>query len=254
MTRALTRTNFHSSRLVRILSDLAVVESVKPGVAFAEKLAQWFDITHAINLRAAHTASPPSTSLETPPVTGVVVGEAFARMRLALENSITRRGDPVKGRTRLEMPSPQFGVPIDAVTAYAPYRRYYLAHQREMDLNVRPWRAKVREVLAKTSPTLKQLADLDAALDGILCDRESKLLSTVPLLLEQRFGQLLKAHQQRLVDTQQTDHPDFWMKPGGWLARFCNELQTVLLAELDVRLQPILGLIEAMNNEKTKHL
>ena len=40
------------------------------------------------------------------------------------------------------------------------------------------------------------------------------------------------------------------MKQGAWLSRFCNELQTVLLAELDVRLQPTVGLIEALHNGK----
>ena len=37
--------------------------------------------------------------------------------------------------------------------------------------------------------------------------------------------------------------------------RFRSELQTVLLAELDARLQPTLGLMEALHNElnKNKH-
>jgi hypothetical protein len=73
------------------------------------------------------------------------------------------------------------------------------------------------------------------------------------VLLEQRFEQLLKTHQQKLVETQQADNPAIWMNPGAWLARFCNELQTMLLAELDLRLQPTVGLIEAFNNQITKH-
>ena len=236
MTRTLTRTHFHSSRLVRILSDLALVEPVGAGGAFAEKLGQWVDIAGAISLRAAQTAIPAGAHAGMPSVAAVSIGEEFARMRAALEDSITRRG-----------------LPMGAATDYEPYRRYYFAHQRDMDLNVCQLRVKVRARLAKASPALKQLADLDAALDAILSERESKLFSKVPLLLERRFAQLLKAHQQRLVATQQADNPAFWMKPGGWLARFCHELQTVLLAELDVRLQPTLGLIEAFNNEITKH-
>jgi len=237
MTRALTRTTFHSSRLVRILSNLAVVEPIEPGIAFAQKLGQWVGITDAISLHAAHTAIPTGKLSVTPSGAGVAISEEFARMRSALEDSIKKRG-----------------LPVDVGTVYEPYRRYYLAHQRDMDLKVRSWRTKVREVLMKASPALTQLAALDAALDGILVARESKLLSTVPSLLEKRFEQLLKAHQQRLMQTNQADHPDFWMKPGGWLARFCNEIQTVLLAELDVRLQPTVGLLEALHNEKTKQL
>lgn len=91
---------------------------------------------------------------------------------------------------------------------------------------------------------------LDAAFEGILVEREARLLSTIPSLMEKRFNQLRKAHLQ----TQPTDDaPDLWMKPGAWMARFCAELQTVLLAELDLRLQPAVGLLEALHNEKTLH-
>lgn len=244
------RTNFHSSKFVRLLCDLAVLDPVEPGIAFAEKLGQWVAIADAIALNAALTASPPAP----PSAARMAIGEEFTRMRSTWVNLITQPGSPIVARTRIDSLSPQIGEPLDVGATYEPYRRYYLAQQRDMELNVRPWRAKVRDVLAKASPALKQLATLDAALEGILGARESKLFSTVPALLEKRFGQLLKAHQQRLLDTSQTDHPDFWMKPGGWLARFCNEVQTVLLAELDVRLQPTVGLIEALHNEKTKQL
>jgi hypothetical protein len=39
------------------------------------------------------------------------------------------------------------------------------------------------------------------------------------------------------------------MQPGGWLAAFGQELQEALLAELDARLQPVTGLIEAIRNK-----
>jgi hypothetical protein len=78
------------------------------------------------------------------------------------------------------------------------------------------------------------------------------LLATLPKLLKKRFAHLRQQHQQTLADKQQADKPSQWMMPGAWLARFCNELQTVLLAELDLRLQPAVGLLEALQNEKTK--
>ncbi|MES2880056.1 MAG: DUF3348 domain-containing protein [Pseudomonadota bacterium] len=242
MTRALTRTNFHSSRLVRLLSDLTVLVPVEPGMAFAEKFSQWMPLSDAITLRAAHNASPAGPAAGTPLAARAALGEAFTRMRALWE----------KGITQPDVPAPLLGEPLDVRAVYEPYRRYYLAHQRDMELQLRPWRTKVRNELAKASPALRQLAALDAALDGILAARESKLFTTIPALLEKRFAQLHKAHQQRLVDTDQTDHPDFWMKPGGWLARFGHELQTVLLAELDLRLQPTQGLLEAFHNEKTQ--
>jgi hypothetical protein len=110
-------------------------------------------------------------------------------------------------------------------------------------------RVNVREALAKASPRLKKLADLDATLEKILRDRESKLLSKVPVLLKKRFEQLFKAHQQTLVDAQQADNPAGWTEAGGWLARFCNDMQMLLLAEMELRLQPTMGLIEAFKQD-----
>ena len=138
---------------------------------------------------------------------------------------------------------------MELAAAYAPYRRFYEAHQRDMDLSVQALRINVREALAKASPRLRKLADLDAALEKILRDRESKLLSKVPVLLKKRFENLFKEHQQKLVDTQQADNPAGWMQAGGWLARYCNDMQMLLLAEVELRLQPTVGLIEACNEE-----
>ncbi len=253
MTRSPTRTLFPSSRLIRILSDLAILDAAEPGAAFAEKLGLWVDYSDAIALSAAlnaSTASPAGARPVAPSAAGVAVSDELARLRAGLVNSITQSDSTKASRSLVEWPSPDFELPVKVATAFEPYRRYYAACQREMDSDIRPLRVSVREALARTSPALRQLAALDAALDKVLCERESKLLSTVPLLLKKRFEHLFKVHQQTLLDTQQADNPDTWMKQGAWLARFCHELQTVLLAELDVRLQPTVGLIEALHNEK----
>ena len=48
------------------------------------------------------------------------------------------------------------------------------------------------------------------------------------------------------------DDPACWMQPGGWLARFCADMQRVLLAELDLRLMPVAGLVAAVDKESTE--
>ena len=62
MTRVLPRTHFHSSRLVRVLADLAAVKPVPHGAALAENLGLWVDYTDAILLCAVHNASPAPAS------------------------------------------------------------------------------------------------------------------------------------------------------------------------------------------------
>ena len=248
MTRALTRTNFHSSHLVRTLCDLAVLETAGHEIAFGEKLGLWIDFADAIALTRVLNASVKDVHPATLATEGSPVQAEFTKARANLEGAVTKSSAPNTGRMRAELSLPKLDLPLDDPKVYTPFRRYHQAHQRDMENNVRSVRAKVRDGVAAQSPTLRQLVALDAAFDGILGEREARLLSTIPSLMEKRFNQLRKAHlQTQPID----DSPDQWMKPGAWMARFCTELQTVLLAELDLRLQPAVGLLEALHNEKT---
>jgi hypothetical protein len=254
MTRVSPRTNFHSSRLIRCLADLAIVDAVEPGNAFAEKLGMWIHFSDAVTLSAVHSDSIANPSKMQPKIQheqpfAAAAGIEFDRIQAILMNSIMKSCSPNLGKTHLKLPTPTLELPIDLATTYAPYRRFYEAHQRDMELSVQPLRINVREALAKASPRLRKLADLDATLEKILRERERQLLSKVPLLLKKRFEQLFKAHQQMLVDTQQADNPAGWTQAGGWLARFCNDMQTLLLAEVELRLQPTVGLIEALKQD-----
>jgi hypothetical protein len=232
MTRAVTRTHFHNSPLIRILTDLSAIEMTEPSREFAEKLAQWVGFADAITLHGVHNA-----------------GSADAvrpKLAAALASTVNPDGEFATAQAKLETSiRASFAANADLFAdllgneapVYAPFRKFYMAHQRDMELTVKKFRVKARARLAEASPALKQLAALDMAFDGILVEREKKLLSSLPSLMERRFKQLQAAHSQ----------------PEGWLARFGQELQTVLLAELELRLQPTLGLIEALNDQTTQH-
>lgn len=262
---ALTRTHFHSSSLMRALADLQVAGTAVAGTSFAEKLGLWVSFTDAIALNAVHSQSfdnarfargaPQSAQIAK---RGQAISEDVACVRAGLVDLITQRGARAGGKAFIKLPEPPDAAPAGAA-AYEPYRRFYTAHQREMEAAVGPLRARVRAALAPMGPALQQLAALDAALDKILIEREAKLLSKVASLLQLRFVHLLRSHQQHsqgaAAGTEpcvgQIDPPALRIKDGGWPAGFCHELQTVLLAELDLRLQPTLGLLEATKNETT---
>lgn len=252
MTRVLPRTNFHSSKLIRCLADLSIVDAAEPGNAFAEKLGLWIHFTDAITLSAVHGESMASTS-QLQAAAHPAISSEFERVQAGLINSIRKSFSPKLGKTHMSLPAPALELPLNLAAAYAPYRRFYDAHQRDMELSVRPLRVNAREALAKASPRLRKLAELDATLEKILRERESKLLATVPVLLKKRFEQLFKEHQHMLADTQQADDPAGWTQTGAWLARFCNDMQALLLAELELRLQPTVGLIEALIEPINKH-
>ncbi|TFW09936.1 DUF3348 family protein [Oxalobacteraceae bacterium OM1] len=247
MTRASTRTNFHSSTLLRCLADLGLEGIGESGEAFAEKLGMWVHFADAIALSAVHSAG--GRALPVRPAASqderTQLRAEFDRVQTMLVNSITKSCSLNPGRVHIRLPAPDFDLPLKPATAYPPYRRFYEAHQRDMELGLQPLRVNLRDAVAKASPGLKKLAELDATLEKILRERENRLLARVPVLLRQRFEHLYKAHQQALAGAEQDDKPARWMQAGGWLARFCGDMRTLLLAELELRLQPALGLIEA---------
>lgn len=256
MALASPRISFNSSRLVRILSDLDIAEFAESKQSFAERLGQWLDLGDAISLSAA--LKPGAVNGARAPkgpasAGGLPVQEEFTRLRSSLIESIGTADGPMGGNARIKFPTAASGASMDGVADFSPYHRYYLARQRDMDAAIRPLRAKVRAALADFSPGLRQLAAMDAVFEEALHARERNLLMTVSLLLEKRFEHLRGVHLAALGDRPASDDPERWMQPGGWLALFCRDMQCLLLAELDFRLQLVEGLIEALCNEVTKH-
>jgi hypothetical protein len=249
MTRVLPRINFHSSHLIRCLAELDLSQDVEPASDFADELGQWMHFTDAIALSSVLDSGMAKVTAPIPAQraqTGARLTAQFERIRADMVSSITKSCALAGGKSPIKLP-----LPVDLEVSYAPYRRFYEAHQRDMELSVEPLRVNLRDALVKASPGLRKLAELDAVMEKFLRERESRLLSRVPMLLQKRFDTQYAAHQQRLSAYGQPDNPANWMQPGGWLARFCQELQTLLLAEAELRLQPSAGLLEAFNQQET---
>ena len=248
MTRASPRPPLHSSPLVRQLADLASADFPAARQGFAEQLAGWLDVQDAITLSST---LHPGVRQAAPTVDASAADADLRReldgLRDALRAAILGAGTPQSGRTRLKLPTPGAADTLDAADDFMPYQRYYAALQRDMEAQIAALRGSVRTALARCPPAgrpqLRQLALLDAALDKAFGVRERSLLAAVPLLLEKRFVQLRTAHRQALAGA--ADDPTGWLQPGGWLAHFRHAMQQLLLAELDLRLQPVSGLIEA---------
>jgi hypothetical protein len=100
-------------------------------------------------------------------------------------------------------------------------------------------------MLGQLSPELARLAEVDAVMEQTLSPREQSLLGVVPALLGQHFERLREAALPvpPAGDTEEAAPP---VPRDGWLARFHQHMQDVLLAELDVRFQPIEGLLAAL--------
>lgn len=247
MARGVPRTGFNSPRLIRVLADLGVASLSGAKQSLGERLSHWLDFNDAMALFGALTgvAGPqtaPSAADET------TLRADFARVQDSLVAGIRVDGvfHPGKARIKLPIPAPQASA--ESPADFSPYHRYYLAHQREMTSAIGPLRVHARATLARRAATGQRLAALDAVLEEALAPRERTLLATIPLLLAKHFEHMYATHSQGLTDIAEDD-PERWLAPGGWLAAFCCDLQGVLLAEVEFRLLPVAGLIEALGSE-----
>ena len=266
--RDLPRISFNSSTFVRLLSELAEADVEVSRQPFAERLGLWLDWTAAIPLSAALHSSAPTPAMASdaastqpdPSVAGMAATDALARVRAELAQAIatdamlttkaSAKASASASGGRLAVP--EAGVATDHGSDFLPYRRCYQAHQRLMQFRIAALRAQVREALAGQSAALSTLAALDGVLDQALAARERSLLATVPSLLEARFARLLRAHlaaQARLPGSDcPAPGPAQPAPPDAWLALACKDMQNVLVAEMDIRLQPVVGLVDALCN------
>ncbi len=212
----------------------------------AQKLSQWVGVFESVTLHAAHQSVGTVADTDAKCVSPDQVAALQAQCRQVQQTLVRAIEKPEaadtgarRGRHPLNQPEP----PPDAQVDFAPYRQHYLDQQRNMKLMVGPLRNQLRQTLAQASPALRQLATLDAVWEQLLDGHTQKLTATVPVRLQRRFEHLRKLHTQ-----PPAQDASLWRQPGGWLHGFNKELQAVLRAELDVRLEPVWGLIDAFSN------
>ncbi len=242
MSRVLPRARLHSSALLRFLTEKALLDGTAAPGDVGQRLGDWLDFRQAIALQGFIGSLDQAEATPALPTARV-----DAQVRAALEQSIVQGKAPAPGMTRIEQPATELPQPIDAKTAFDPFRRYALGHQRQMDTVIRGLRTQLRGMLDKGTTAHKQLAALDAIFDNVLLAREARLLAQIPAEFEKRFAQALRAHLKALVQAAETD--DVAPLSAPWLGPLFEDLRSALLAELDLRLQPVLGLIEALTQD-----
>jgi len=195
---------------------------------FAERLAQWLSAADTVRLHAALPPGPVGAlSSAMQPGASPLLARAQAELDQVREALV--KGVAAQAAQALRDASHE----LDA--GHAPHRKRHLDQQAQMALRIAALRARLRQVLSQTSPRLHQLAVLDAVLEHSLSVREQKWMAAVPLLFERRFEQLRQA------------------RPDDWHSAFVAETQDLLLAELELRLQPLMGLMHALRGEIEKH-
>lgn len=111
-----------------------------------------------------------------------------------------------------------------ADSGFAPFQQHVQKLQRAMQSATGRLRGDLRERLAAGSARQARLAEVDAAMEAVLSPRESTLLAALPGLLGAHF--------------ERGQQPD----------TFRRELRELLRAELDLRFQPVEGLLAALRS------
>ncbi|MCO5399420.1 DUF3348 domain-containing protein [Ralstonia soli] len=230
------RTALSGPVLIRLLARLADVDVRESRQLLSDRLSQWLNWTDAITLSSALSTHPPAFVSSGRPV--VADAEAMcARQRTALTKAIASTCAP-ETRPGGKARQPIQSAPAPLTVDYADYRQRYVLMQQTMELEIGTLRDRLRRLLAAATPDLARLAVLDASMEQALAPRERALLSTIPAWLGKHF--------ERLRATEPPAESLSPAKSRAWLEAFRKDMQSVLLAELDVRFQPVDGLLAAL--------
>ena len=202
--------------------------------AFAQRLARWLAWTDAFSLSAALGDATERSDVPGFGGQGALGADEreFARVRAALTKAIAAAPAGAESR-RVDRPLAGAVAPTQTPADFATYRQRYGQCQLAMEMQIVPLRRRLRSSLADRSAALAKLAELDSVMEQVVGAQERALLAGVVARLEPCFDRLRAAQD------------DASSRPGAWLDRFRQEMRTLLLAELDLRLQPVEGLLEA---------
>lgn len=237
----------NGTRLVQILAGLRVPDSPPPqrnaaeGRAsagrFSERLGQLIDLSDSIAISETHGTGAARSFRAGTASAEDITGE-FQRVRDSIVRSVTRSCTPGGGPSRIKMPQ-RSDLDFEApATAADPYLKFYSAQQREIAHRVHNLTARIREDVAGLSPAMARLVAVDTALANTLAAHTRQYFAEVPALLARHFEQVLQ------------DNPGL---PEKVLEQFCAQLRELLLAEIETRLLPALGLIEAINQNSDRN-
>lgn len=215
------RTTVRGPTFIRLLARLTDVDAPQSNPSLADRLSQWLDWTHAIALSTALDGAPPGDA----PASGGDEEDECARVRATLTQAIANAPELAASSADA----------ADEAIDYDLFRKRYLALQRSMQAATGRLRGRLRDQLGAQPGAHARLAAVDAVMELALSPREQALLAAIPTLLGTHFERLRRSAPDDAAGS-----------PGVWLDGFRQDVRQVLLAELDVRFQPVEGLLAAL--------
>lgn len=255
MIQTSSSTLLNRSRLVGLLTELSPSKLNSTDYNLAERLGHLIGLSGSIELAQALRQLPNGANMAPVKHDSGLQEEIFSARKKMIQR-VAESFDHEPGELQNKVPTANVAIREAALLTYDPYQRFYNTYQVELGVEVQNLRAKVRQRLLGVSAQLSQLAELDRTLENSLAVHNRKLFSVTPKLLGQRFKLLLNDFQQKqpedIINTSE-NQLEQWLKPGAWLDVFYRDMRELLLAEFDVRLQPVFGLLEALNEHTKQH-
>ncbi|MCG8671162.1 MAG: DUF3348 domain-containing protein [Pseudomonadales bacterium] len=205
---------------------------------FGDRLGSLIDFSDSILLAATH-GQLKGLVFEKRTTDVSQAKNEFLTVREQLVETIIKSTSPQVGGTRIKLPDVHAAT-LKEQRDFDSYHRFYASHQRNMDGKIKNLRLALRDEVSGFSPSLAQLAVLDTSLDDTLATHSRRFFNSIPKLLSKHYKRLLAEQIEQLGEEALATE---------WLNEFYKDLQALLLAELEVRLQPVLGLLEALNGE-----
>lgn len=249
MIQAVPHLSLNGSRLIRLLSEWTVADNKYSFEGFGARFGQLFALKDSLKLAEMH-GELKSVDFDHRDIDKQDIQEHFLSARKEIVAAISSRfvAQSEQTRARVQFPSLRDNATKEQLSVFEVYQGFYINLQRQIDRDVQHLQSYMRDVAAGYSLRLAQLVEMDTTLAKSLANKSREMFALIPQLLARRFEYLLQNHHQALFNS---DHDDIaqWTAVDGWLDRFRLDTYELLLAELDVRLQPVIGLLEAINEE-----
>ncbi|HEY9208787.1 DUF3348 family protein [Acidovorax sp.] len=254
--RMYLRDRLSRSGLIALLEEWAQEDfaRVQQPRDMAEQLSRWLSAVDAIKvsraLNAMEVVSPGMVRRGRPvdaPAMDAVIQAAKAEVLGLIAKPISPV-KPLRGRVNQV---PVGHVEAQPSTEPAAQIQRYVGLQKQMGTKFAVLRGQMRQWLREGPLALQQLAALDVVMEQMLDAREQRLWASLQGHLERRLANLRHRHQQGLQSSGRAGEPEGGHPEDGWLWAFEEDLQALLLAEMQARLQPITGLLEAARNQVT---
>jgi len=265
-----------SPHFVRLMATLTGADARLPRQAYAQRLATWLDWRHSMSVSGVLGAAVPAPAPHRPPAQAA---EASARDAERVRTALVRLIDampPTAPDAAATLPISGNGARLRAVDAatseFLPFRFHLNTVQQSMEVKIAALRERLRTALSAVSPEMAHLAALDAVMERVVGVHEQTQLATVGTWLEKHFERLRDA---AVADDPPTDAarlsadveadagvvaspvlmqaasppPATRASTTNWRDTYAEDMRALLLAELDLRLQPIQGLLAALQGD-----